>query len=107
MQFRMGRETIIIIPETDQDVAYLEDTLGLRKDGDVIKFERLDNQSNNWIKFRVESYTPADHWHDDEACDYRREGKPKRRVDTSRFKDIADYSEEPTGDYGTLVDTSN
>lgn len=103
MQFRLSRETIVIIPETDQDVAFLEDTMRLRKDGDVVKFERVNDQSNNWIKFRLESYTPANYWHDDEVDDYRQPGRPKRRVDVSRFKDI-DCGEEPTGDFGTLVD---
>ena len=97
-------ETIVIIPETDQDVAYLEDTLRLRKDGDIVKFERIDNCSNSWIKFRLESYTPDPYWHDDECDDFRAEGRPHKRVDTSQFKDF-DYSEEPTGDFGTPVDS--
>ena len=106
MQLRLSRETIVIIPETDQDVAFLEDTMRMRKDGDVVKFERVDDKSQNWIKFRLESYTPANYWHDDEAEDSSRPGSRKNRVNTSKFKDIDfDETEEPTSDFGTPVDS--
>ena len=56
MQLRIDRHTLLIIPESEQDVAFLEDTMGLRDDGDTIKFERVNDATDNWIKFRVESY---------------------------------------------------
>jgi hypothetical protein len=102
MQLRLNRETIVIIPETDQDVAFLEDTMRLRNDGDIVKFERIDDPSKNWIKFRVESYTSANYWHDEEV-EEAYEGSAPKRVDISRFKDFGD-DEEPTSDFGTLVD---
>ena len=100
MQLRIDRHILIIVPETDQDIAFLEDTMYLREDGDVIKFERVDNETNgSWIKFRVESYAP--YIDESTTTPYR---VPKKRVDTSRYKDFDDPDDTPTGDHVTLVD---
>lgn len=40
MKFELRRNGIVITPETEQDRAYIEDTLGLRNDGDVIPLRR-------------------------------------------------------------------
>ena len=45
MKLIIDRYTLVIEPENDQDIAYIEDTLGLIKNGDAIRLERLDNQS--------------------------------------------------------------
>jgi len=60
MKLRIDRCTLLIIPETDHDIAFLEDTMGLREEGDIIKFERLDDVTDNWIKFRIESFVPLE-----------------------------------------------
>jgi len=39
----IDRFTLVIEPENDQDIAYIEDTLGLLKNGDAIWLERLDS----------------------------------------------------------------
>lgn len=45
MKLIIDRYTLVIEPENDQDIAYIEDTLGLLKNGDSIRLERLDDQS--------------------------------------------------------------
>jgi len=40
MQMNVHRYGIDIIPETDEDTAYIEDTLGLENDGDFVKLVR-------------------------------------------------------------------
>ena len=45
MKLIIDRYTLVIEPENDQDIAYIEDTLGLIKNGDSIRLERLDGQS--------------------------------------------------------------
>lgn len=40
MKFKVSRRGIEIIPENDQDTAYIEDTLGLKRDGDAIPLVR-------------------------------------------------------------------
>jgi hypothetical protein len=40
----IDRFALVIEPENDQDIAYIEDTLGLIKNGDVIRLKRLDSQ---------------------------------------------------------------
>lgn len=40
MKFRIERYGIEVIPETDQDHAYIEDTLGLKKDGESVSLVR-------------------------------------------------------------------
>ena len=44
MKLVIDRYTLVIEPENDQDIAYIEDTLGLFKNGDAIRLERLDGQ---------------------------------------------------------------
>ena len=41
MRLEVGRNTLKIIPETPEDEAYIEDTLGLRKKGDTIALRRI------------------------------------------------------------------
>lgn len=40
MKFKVSRRGIEVIPENDQDTAYIEDTLGLKQDGDAIPLVR-------------------------------------------------------------------
>lgn len=40
MKFEIRRHSIVVIPETDEDRAYIEDTLGLKKDGDALLLRR-------------------------------------------------------------------
>lgn len=40
MRFKVERRGIEVIPESDQDVAYIEDTLGLKNDGDFVPLVR-------------------------------------------------------------------
>ena len=42
MRIEFDRYTIKLIPEDEQDVAYIEDTMGLCGDGDNIILERFD-----------------------------------------------------------------
>ena len=43
MRIELDRWTIRIIPENEQDIAFVEDTMGLYQDGQVIELERIDN----------------------------------------------------------------
>ena len=43
MKFEVERYGIVIIPEGKQDDAYIEDTLGLRKEGDSILLVRQNS----------------------------------------------------------------
>ena len=54
MKIKVDRYTVHIIPETDQDVAFIEDTMRLSLDGDVIKLERIDEKSDP-MGFRLET----------------------------------------------------
>lgn len=40
MKFKIGRYGIQIIPENDEDIAYIEDTLGLKKENDCLDLLR-------------------------------------------------------------------
>lgn len=100
MQLRIVRHTLLIVPETDQDVAFLEDTLKMREDGDVLKFERVDDDTGNWVKFKLESFVKAD-----ETQGYEHtHTTPSRKVqELSRsFKNFGD--EEDVFEKVTLVD---
>lgn len=60
MRFKTGRYGIEIIPENDQDAAYIEDTLGLRESGDYVKLVRRSpaglDSSLGWLETeKVES----------------------------------------------------
>lgn len=43
MRFAMMRDRIRVIPETQQDVAYIEDTLGMRSSRAIIELRRYDS----------------------------------------------------------------
>ena len=47
MRIEFDRYTIKLIPETEQDVAFIEDTMGLCGDGDSILLERFDYESED------------------------------------------------------------
>ena len=108
MQLRIDRLTLLIVPETDQDIAFLEDTLGLRNDGDVLKFERINDTTDNWIKFRIESYALFEEDRGPELKSAPKTFKNCRNI-SKRFKNISDSSnnentpfdheEEVTGDF--------
>jgi hypothetical protein len=100
MQLRIDRHTLLIVPESDQDIAFLEDTLKMREDGDVIKFERIDDETQNWIKFKLESFSQTIKDNDD----YYSEKTPSRRVQerSRKFKNILD--ENDVSERVTLVD---
>jgi hypothetical protein len=55
MKIELDRWTIKIIPENEQDVAFIEDTMGLYKDGQTIDLERIDDDKG---VFRLESDLP-------------------------------------------------
>ena len=46
MKVYIDRYTIRIIPEDERDVAFIEDTMRLSKDGDEISLERIDNDND-------------------------------------------------------------
>tara|TARA_R110002020_G_scaffold66563_2_gene174937 strand:- start:1022 stop:1414 length:393 start_codon:yes stop_codon:yes gene_type:complete len=54
MKIEVDRYTIHIIPETAQDVAFIVDTMKLGSDGDEIKLERIDIESEP-MGFRLET----------------------------------------------------
>ena len=58
MKIEFDRFTIRIVPENEQDVAFIEDTMGLYKDGVEISLERIDSE-NVEMGFRLESDLPA------------------------------------------------
>lgn len=41
MRMEINRHRIRIVPENEMDVAYIEDTLGLKKEGDMISLKRI------------------------------------------------------------------
>lgn len=41
MQMKINRDSMQIIPDNKIDDAYIEDTLGLKKEGDFIKLTRV------------------------------------------------------------------
>lgn len=58
MRIEIDRFTIHIIPENEQDAAFIEDTLRLSRDGDTIKLERIDSESIP-AGFRLETDLPT------------------------------------------------
>lgn len=103
MQLRIDRHTLLIIPESDQDIAFLEDTLKMREDGDVLKFERVDDESHNWVKFKLESFVKSDV---DGSYEYSSTTPSRKVQDVSRnFKNFGDEEdEECVSERITLVD---
>jgi len=57
MKIEFDRFTIRIIPENEQDVAFIEDTMGLCEDGSEISIERIDSE-NIAMGFRLETDLP-------------------------------------------------
>lgn len=51
MKFQIERYGILVIPETDADEAYIEDTLGLRNEGDAIPLVRENAFSSHRIVY--------------------------------------------------------
>ena len=90
MQLRISRGTLLIIPETDQDIAFIEDTMGASEDGDVITFERIDDDTKNWVTFKLESFPKRD--------DFEEVLTPSRvcKINASKYKERG-YDDEPTG----------
>jgi len=56
MKFELGRYGIRVVPENDLDQAYIEDTLGLRKQGDYVPLVRVNVISMNKLAY-VETIT--------------------------------------------------
>lgn len=50
MRLDLRRDSMILIPESDQDRAYIEDTFGLRNDGDKMEFERVEEVAMGYKK---------------------------------------------------------
>jgi len=51
MKFEIRRFGIVVIPETDEDKAYIEDTLGLRGEGDAVHLQRRNAHGLNSIAY--------------------------------------------------------
>jgi hypothetical protein len=58
MKVILDRYTISLIPESDQDIAFIEDTMGMWRDGDEISLERIDTE-NSEFGFRLETDLPV------------------------------------------------
>ena len=58
MKIKFDRFTISLIPENEQDVAFIEDTMGLSEDGSQISIERIDSE-NIEMGFRLETDLPV------------------------------------------------
>tara|TARA_R100000008_G_C3536509_1_gene142328 strand:- start:286 stop:606 length:321 start_codon:yes stop_codon:yes gene_type:complete len=58
MKIQFDRFTISLIPENEQDVAFIEDTMGLSEDGSQISIERIDSE-NIEMGFRLETDLPV------------------------------------------------
>jgi len=58
MRIEIDRWTIRLIPESRQDVAFIEDTMGLYGDGDEIHLERIDAEDEPF-GFRLETDLPS------------------------------------------------
>jgi hypothetical protein len=84
----IDRYTLVIEPENDQDIAYIEDTLGLIKNGDTIRLERLDNQSG----FVLET----DESEEATSPSVAQQPKPKKHPNpelAAKFKDFCEASD--------------
>jgi hypothetical protein len=51
MKFEIRRHGIVIIPEDDQDVAYIEDTLGLKHAGTYTDLTRVNQMDLSSIAY--------------------------------------------------------
>jgi hypothetical protein len=54
MDFKIERKRILLAPQNVLDEAYIEDTLGLREDGDYILLKRKDSLSEKGM-FELET----------------------------------------------------
>ena len=54
MKVILDRYTIKLVPESEHDIAFIEDTMGLWKDGMEISLERIDSE-NSEFGFRLET----------------------------------------------------
>jgi len=45
MKLEIKRKTLLIIPENDQDISFIEDTLGVTKNGEKTSLERVNDVS--------------------------------------------------------------
>lgn len=50
MKVELYRNRIQLVPETDQDVAFIEDTLGLTKGGNFVRLVRHDTRATEMAK---------------------------------------------------------
>jgi hypothetical protein len=57
MKIEFDRFTLRIVPENEQDVAFIEDTMGLCEDGSEVSIERIDSE-NIKMGFRLETDLP-------------------------------------------------
>ena len=53
MKMELKRKSIQIIPETEQDEVYLEEVLGLYRDGDSAKAVRVGQDDETWAFLEV------------------------------------------------------
>jgi len=58
MRIEFDRFTLRIIPENEQDVAFIEDTMGLCEDGSTLSLERIDSENLD-MGFRLETDLPV------------------------------------------------
>lgn len=50
MKLEIKRDALLVIPENDQDRAFLEDTLQCAKPGDLLQLERVSNVTLGFAK---------------------------------------------------------
>ena len=105
MNFELDRWGLVITPESEQDVAFLEDTMGLKQDGDYVKLRRVDSH-NPKHEFVLETdISIQEEGQLEEETEIIALRRPK--VDASQFKDWNEspYDEErsKSSNY-TLVD---
>ena len=62
MRFEIRRHGIAVIPETKEDEAYIEDTLGLRRDGDAVLLRRRNAMGLSCIAFLETTAQPTNMW---------------------------------------------
>ena len=51
MEMKVTRDAVFIIPENEEDEAYLEDTLGLKEDGDSPVCKRVNSMRTSSIAY--------------------------------------------------------
>ena len=100
MKVRVERYTLVIVPENEQDLAYIEDTMGLTADCQMIQLERIDGEDGVRLETELSS-SPS-------SPPLASKDVPTKKIDASKFKDWGegDYIERTTSRNGgeTLVD---